>query len=43
MNTLTGKILPPYHVIFDEKLETVLSMDEHEFIEAQWKFIFRLG
>ena len=43
MNTLTGKILPQYHVIFDDKFETVLSMDKHESVEAQWKFISRLG
>jgi hypothetical protein len=43
MNTLTGKISPQYHVIFDNTFEMVLSMDKNESIEAQWECIFGLG
>ncbi len=42
MNTTTEQILPQYHVIFDDKFETILSMNENDPISAQWESIFRL-
>jgi hypothetical protein len=36
MNDDTGKISPKFHVIFDDKFETVLSMAPDESIADQW-------
>ena len=42
MNVDTGKISPQFHVIFDDKFETVLSMASDKSIGDQWKSIFHL-
>ncbi len=42
MNVDTGKISPQFHVIFDDKFETVLSMALGDSIDDQWKLIFCL-
>jgi hypothetical protein len=42
MNVDTGKISPQFHVIFDDKFETVVSMNSEELIGEQWKSIFCL-
>ncbi len=42
MNVDTGKISPQFHVIFDDKFETVLSMTLGDSIDDQWKLIFCL-
>ncbi len=42
MNVDTGKISPQFHVIFDDKFETVVSMNSEELIGEQWKSIFGL-
>ena len=42
MNVDTGKISPQFHVIFDSKFETVVSMNSEESIGIQWKSIFCL-
>ncbi len=42
MNVDTGKISPQFHVIFDDKFETVVSMNSEESIGEQWKSIFCL-
>jgi len=41
MNVETGKISPQFHVIFDDKFETVLSMTSMESIGEQWKLVLR--
>ena len=40
MNVDTGKISPQFHVIFDDKFETVVSMNSEELIGEQWKSFF---
>jgi hypothetical protein len=40
MNVDTGKISPQFHVIFDDKFETVVSMNSEELIGEKWKSIF---
>jgi hypothetical protein len=42
MNVDTGKISPQFHVIFDDKFVTVLSMAPDELIADQWKSILHL-
>jgi hypothetical protein len=42
MNVDSGKISPQFHVIFDDKFETVLSLAPEESIGDQWKSILRL-
>ncbi len=42
MNVDTGKISPQFHVIFDDKFETVLSMASDKSIGDQWKSIVHL-
>ncbi len=42
MNVDTDKISPQFHVIFDDKFETVLSMASGDSIDDQWKSIFCL-
>ncbi len=42
MNVDTGKIFPQFHVIFDDKFETVMSMTSEDSIGDQWKLIFCL-
>ncbi len=42
MNVDTGKISPQFHVIFDDKFVTVLSMAPDESIADQWKSILCL-
>ncbi len=42
MNVDMGKISPQFHVIFDDKFETVMSMTSEDSIGEQWKSIFCL-
>jgi hypothetical protein len=42
LNVQTGKISPKYHVIFDNKFETVNSLLATESLDKQWAQIFRL-
>jgi hypothetical protein len=42
MNVDTEKISPQFHVIFDDKFETVVSMNSEELIGEQWKSILHL-
>jgi hypothetical protein len=42
MNVESGKIFPQFHVIFDDKFETVLSLTPEESIGDQWKSILHL-
>jgi hypothetical protein len=35
MNVATGKISPQYHVIFDDKFETVISLEEGHSLERK--------
>ncbi len=42
MNVDTGKISLQFHVIFDDKFETVMSMNSEESIGEQWKLFFCL-
>jgi hypothetical protein len=43
MNVDTGKISPQFHIIFDDKFETVVSMYSEDSLGDQWKAIFCLG
>ncbi len=43
LNVQTGKISPQYHVIFDNKFETVNSLSPTESLEKQWAQIFCLN
>ena len=43
LNVQTGKISPQYHVIFDNKFETVNSLSTTESLEKQWMQIFCLN
>jgi hypothetical protein len=43
MNVDTGKISPQFHIIFDDKFETVVSMSSEDSLGDQWKAIFCLG
>jgi len=43
MNVDTGKISPQFHVIFDDKFETVVSITSDILLDEQWKSIFCLG
>ncbi len=40
MNVDTGKISPQFHVIFDDKFETAVSMNLEESIGEQMEIIF---
>ncbi len=42
MNVDKGKISPQFNVIFDDKFETVVSLNSEELIGEQWKSIFCL-
>jgi hypothetical protein len=42
MNVDTGKISPQFHIIFDNKFETVVSMSSEDSLGDQWKVIFCL-
>jgi len=39
LNILTGKISPQYHVVFDDKFETVPSLPLGESLQQQWNHI----
>ena len=43
MNVDTGKISPQFHVIFDDKFETVVSIMSDISLDEQCKSIFCLG
>ena len=43
LNTVTGKISPQFHVIFDDKFATVHSLPGDQPLAEQWANIFRLG
>ena len=43
LNVTTGKISPQYHVIFDDKFDTVHSLSKDESIEQQWRNVLKLG
>ncbi len=43
LNVETGKITPQYHVIFDNRFETVHSLPDNKALEKQWTTILRLG
>lgn len=43
LNLRTGRISPQYHVIFDDKFETVHSAPLGEKIMSKWEHIFDLG
>ncbi len=40
MNVDTGLKSPQFHVIFDDKFETVVSINSEESIGEQWKSFF---
>jgi len=42
LNVRTGKISPQYHVIFDDKFETVASLPSNESLSKQWNKLFKL-
>jgi hypothetical protein len=42
LNVQTGKISPQYHVIFDNKFETVNCLSATESLDKQWAHIFCL-
>ena len=43
LNIRTGKISPQYHVIFDDKFETVSSLESIDQVNARWKDLFKLN
>ncbi len=43
MSVVTGKISPQFHVIFDDKFETLVSANSTMPMNEQWRNIFRLG
>jgi len=43
LSVTTGKILPQYRVIFDDKFETVHSLSKDESVEQQWRNVLKLG
>jgi hypothetical protein len=43
LNVRTGKISPQYHVVFDDKFETVPSLPDGQDLGEQWNHIFSLG
>jgi hypothetical protein len=43
MNVNSGKISPQFHIIFDDKFKTVVSMSSEDSLGDQWKEIFCLG
>jgi hypothetical protein len=43
MNVETGKISPQFHVIFDDRFQTVNSLPLNQPLNKQWAQIFRLG
>ena len=43
LNIITGKISPQYHVIFDDKFETVHSLSKDASVEQQWRNVLKLG
>jgi flagellar hook-associated protein 3 FlgL len=42
MNVDTGKISPQFHIIFDDKFETVVSLSSEDSLGDQLKAIFHL-
>jgi hypothetical protein len=42
MNVATGEISLQYHVIFDNKFETVISLEEWLSLEKEWENILCL-
>jgi hypothetical protein len=42
MNVDTGKISPQFHIIFNNKFETVVSMYSEDSLGDLWKAIFHL-
>jgi hypothetical protein len=43
LNVASGHISPQFHVIFDDKFETVTSLPTGQPLDKQWAHIFRLG
>ncbi len=43
LNVSTGRISPQFHVIFDDKFETVHSLPSDEPLDKQWAKIIQLG
>ena len=43
LNVTTGKISPQYHVIFDDKFDTVHSLSKGDSVEKQWQDVLKLG
>ncbi len=43
LNVKTGKVSLQYHVIFDNKFETVHSLPDNKALEKQWTTTLRLG
>ncbi len=43
LNVVTGKISPQFHVIFNDKFETVHSLPLDKPLDQQWATIFHLG
>ena len=43
LNVRTGKISPQYHVIFDDKFETVVSLSRGKTLDVGWHQLFKLG
>ncbi len=43
LNVETGKISPQYHVIFDNKFETVHLLPDIATLDKQWRTVLRLG
>jgi hypothetical protein len=42
MNVVTGKISQQYHAIFDNKFETVISLEKGLLLEKEWEYILCL-
>ena len=43
LNVSTGHISPQFHVLFDDKFETVNSLPANQPLDKQWAQIFQLG
>lgn len=43
LNTNTGKITPQFHVIFDEKFQSVASLPSGSTLQNQWLTLLRFG
>ena len=42
LNVRTGKISPQYHVIFEDKFETVHSLPQDEYLPSEYENILHL-